>query len=137
MKTFRNLCVGAFCSFLFYLSAGCSSQSYPANTPIPRSGYPSAIERAKKSKWYMVLHSGINVYSINAVQLDRAKKQATVQLDKVDSAYLSGSGGVAAGAGNAARQPAMHLYTSDSTSYTLDEPHTIMLEKIARIERVD
>lgn len=84
----------------------------------------------------MVLHSGINVYSINAVQLDRAKKQATVQLDKVDSTYLVSSG-TAVGTGGTARHPAMHLYTSDSTSYTLDEPHTIMLEKIARIERVD
>ena len=131
MKTFRNYCVPVSCFFLFYLLAACSSQSYPANTTISRSSYPAAIERAKKNKWYMVLHSGINVYAITAVQVDKAKQQATVQLDKVDSSYIAVAG---AAKGKAA---SMHWYTNDSTSYTLDEPHTIVLDKVVRMERVD
>lgn len=83
----------------------------------------------------MVLHSGVNVYSITSVQVDKARQQATVQLDKVDSLYLVPPGGSAPAAKS--RTAAIHWYTSDSTSYTLDEPHTILLDKIARMERVD
>ena len=128
MKTFRN-CFTAISVFLICVVSGCANHAYQSNTAISRSQYPAAIERAKKSKWYMVLHSGINVYSITAVQLDKTRQQATVQLDKVDSSYLSGSG--------ASKTPAMHWYTSDSTSYTLDEPHTIALDKVARMERAN
>lgn len=135
MKSFRNWCASISCFFLFYMLSGCSSQSYPANTPIARSSYPGAIERARKSKWYMVLHSGINVYSITSVQIDKARQQATVQLEKVDSSYLP-VGGLPASAGKG-RTTAMHWYTSDSTSYTLDEPHTIVLDKVIRMERVE
>ena len=135
MKTFRNYCVPVSCFFLFYLLTACSSQSYPANTPISRSSYSAAIERAKKNKWNMVLHSGINVYAITSVQVDKAKQQATVQLDKVDSSYMAVSN-PSAGAAKG-KTAAMHWYTSDSTSYTLDEPHTIVLDKVVRMERVD
>ena len=130
MKTFRS-CFGILAVFVgCVIFSGCANHAYQANTAIPRAQYPAAIERAKRSKWYMVLHSGINVYSITSVQVDKSKQQATVQLDKVDSSYLAATG-------NSRRISAMHWYTVDSTSYTLDEPHTIVLDKITKMERVD
>ena len=135
MKTFRNCCLYISISAFFYLTSGCSNHAVPVNGPVSRSGYPAAIERAQKKKWYMVLHSGINVYSITAVQLDKAKQQATVQLDRVDSLYLTPGSQLAPSAKS--RTASMHWYTSDSASYTLDEPHTIALDKVTRMERVD
>ena len=134
MKTFRNCFIYLVVYALFVLS-GCASHAVPANTAISRPGYPAAIERAQKKKWYMVLHSGINVYSITSVQVDKAKQQATVQLDKVDSLYLAQGTQPAPSAKS--KTSSMHWYTSDSTSYTLDEPHTIVLDKVTRMERVD
>ena len=87
----------------------------------------------------MMLHSGINLYSITSVDIDKSKKQMTVQLDKADSLHLAGSK-VATGTplnGIQAASQEMHLYMTDSTSYTLDEPHTIMLDKVARLEWVN
>ena len=130
MKTFRSCCTNLGVFVLCVVFSGCANRAYQANAAIPRTKYPSAIEKAKRSKWYMVLHSGINVYSITSVQLDKARQQATVQLDKVDSIYLPA-------ASSTSRTPAMHWYASDSASYTLDEPHTIVLDKITRMERVD
>ena len=135
MKTFRNCFMYIVVCALFYILSGCSTHAIPANGAISRSAYPAAIERAQKKKWYMVLHSGINVYSITSVQVDKAKQQATVQLDRVDSLYLITGSQPAPSARS--RTSAMHWYTSDSTSYTLDEPHTIVLDKVTRMERVD
>lgn len=129
MKTLPNCFAILLVLIMCEVFPGCANHAYQANGAIPRAQYPAAIERAKQRKWYMVLHSGVNVYSITAVQLDKAKQQATVQLDKIDSTYLSGSG--------TSKTSAMHWYTSDSTSYTLDEPHTIALDKVSRMERVN
>ncbi|MDB5246556.1 MAG: hypothetical protein JWQ40_950 [Segetibacter sp.] len=70
----------------------------------------------------MVLHSGINIYSITHVQVDKAKEHFTVQLDKVNSSRT------------APVLSELHVYTIDSTSYTMDEPHTIPFTNVAKVE---
>lgn len=83
----------------------------------------------------MILHSGINIYSMTSAEIDKTKQQLTVQLDKVDSLYLIVNG--RQHVPKKAEPHKMHMYMSDSTSYTLDEPHTIFLNKVARIELVE
>ncbi len=108
--------------------AACSSGANSTSTVTARSKYPGILEQAKKDKWPMMMHSGVNRYAINSVELDKDKQQMTVQLQPADSALQ------AAGAGSPSSL--LHVYLTDSTSYTLDEPHTIPLEKVARMERV-
>lgn len=138
MITYR-ICCSIFFAFIFSCTLlGCSTYYTSAYEVTPTSAYPSAIVRAKKHKKAMILHSGINVYSITSVQLDKKKQNLTVQLNKANSSDLGGK--VAANGTNrtknskTAKVSEIHLFTSDSTSYTLDEPHTIAMEKLARVE---
>lgn len=85
-----------------------------------------------------MLHSGVNIYTVVSVEVHKSKKQMTVQLDKPDSLhsfYVT----------NHETKPykpnpelsEMHMYMTDSVSYTLDEPHEILLEKVAKIELIN
>ena len=119
--------------------AACSGPAYTAAAITARNKFPAAIERARKDKWNMVLHSGVNTYSIYSAELDKARQQLTVQLNQIDSVR-----GRTADSGrsssltpaNGAGQAMLHLYMTDSVSYTLDEPHTIPLDRVARIEQM-
>lgn len=74
------------------------------------------------------MHSGVDSFAVSSVVVERTKRQFTVQLGKLDSTYQATLTAPSSG-----RQP-LHLYMLDSTSYTLDEPHTISMTKIGRIE---
>jgi hypothetical protein len=134
MKTFSYCIATIFCFFALNLFCGCNHYS-TANPATDVSTYPKILERSKKDKRYFIMQSGVNLYTITSVDLDQAKKQITVTLDKVDSLRLVHFKNPAArqnqqnGLGHET-----HVYMKDSTSYTLDEPHTIPTEKIARIE---
>lgn len=138
MNTFalcRNIIFGFI--FSFGMSA-CSNYNFKVK-PVPASRYAKAIERAKKDKRYFILQSGINIYNVTSVDLDKAKQQMTVTLDKVDSMQLvyfknpEISPRKSADEGSAL-QPEIYVYMKDSTSYTMDEPHTIPLQNVAKIE---
>lgn len=79
----------------------------------------------------MVMHSGVDTFAVTSVVVERSKRQFTVQLGKLDSLYQATLTAPAP-----AKKP-IHLFMRDSTSYTLDEPHTIPLNRIARIELAD
>lgn len=88
------------------------------------------------------MQSGINIYHVNSVDLDKAKKQLTVTLDKVDSlrlVYFKNPALRTSGqsTANAATNHEIHMYMKDSTSYTLDEPHTLPVNNVARVELVN
>jgi len=115
----------------------CSSPS-KAKSVTSAAGFPDAIDEAKQDKRYFIMKSGLNIYTITSVDLDRAKQQMTVTLDKVDSAHLVYLNNpevrrTRARVGETQAQGEIHLYMKDSTSYTLDEPHTIALGKVDRI----
>jgi len=96
--------------------------------------FPGVLERAQKDKKYIILYSGVNIYSVVSAQTDKAKEHMTVQLDKVDSTKLTG--GVSANTTGNSVIPGLskvYVYMKDSTSYTLDEPHTIPLANVSRI----
>lgn len=142
MKISWFYCV-AFFAFIFACAiSGCSNSYTKAKTVTSESSYPAAIEKAIKDHRYFTMQSGINLYSVTSVDLDQAKRQMTVTLDKVDSSrLLNGDKKVSKRykpqKGEAAASSQIHLYMTDSTSYTLDEPHTIGLNKISRVEMFD
>ena len=139
MKIFK-FCHPIACVFIFLFVLGaCSSYNYKAKTVTSASAYPSTIERAKKDKRYFIMQSGINLYTVTSVDLDKAKQQMTVTLDKLDSVHLLYYKNPAITRdGTTKSEPhvrsEIHMFMKDSTSYTLDEPHTIPLNNIEHIE---
>ena len=93
------------------------------------SVFPKAIERAKKDKRYFIMYSGKDTFTVSSIMIENAKKEFTVQLDRVDSLHKANLNNPKALQGKQ-----IFLYMHDSTSYTLDEPHTIPLTKVARIQ---
>lgn len=142
MKTSRYFETVIFASVFAFISGGCSNTYYTAKPVTPASEYPKAIERAMKDKRYFIMQSGINIYSVTSVDVEHTKQQLTVTLDKVDSVRLIYFKSPALrnnkqNQEQSASPHEIHMYMKDSTSYTLDEPHTIPLDKVARIELLD
>jgi hypothetical protein len=140
MNTTR-LCSIIFLAFIFFAVGACSTHTPEAKTITPESKYPSIIARSLTNKRSCILHSGINVYNVTSVQVDHGKQQMTVQLNKPDSSQLAFYKGVEAGnyhhqKGEAKQGGQTHIFMADSTSYTLDEPHTLPLNKVAKVEVV-
>ncbi|MGI8636452.1 MAG: hypothetical protein ACR2KZ_13730 [Segetibacter sp.] len=135
MKAFKHFIATIFLIFVITVFWGCSHYTNPATDA---ASYPAILERAKKNKRYFIMQSGINLYTVNSIDLDQAKKQMTVTLDKADSlrlVYFRNPGIRQNQQQGLANE--IHLYMKDSTSYTLDEPHTIPLERVAKVETLD
>ena len=142
MKISGYLAAACFTLIFSFFFSGCFNHQLQTKPVIPSSSYPDAIEQAKKEQRYFLLKSGINLYTITSVDLDKAKQEMTVTLNEVDSSHLIGlknfnSRGYKPKKGDSKPSPSIHLYMTDSTSYTLDEPHTIRLEKVGKVELVD
>ena len=123
---------------LSVFTQGCSNRHYPASPVTSSAAFPGVLERAQKDKKYIIMYSGVNIYSVVSAQTDKAKEHITVQLDKVDSTQLTESKSLNTVSNTTANSalPAfskVYLYMKDSTSYTLDEPHTIPLANVSRI----
>src|SRR4051794_31005127 len=87
MKSCRYFNSFLFTSIFSIACWACSNQLKVSNV-TSASAFPDAIDRASKDKRYFIMKSGINIYTITSVDLDRAKQQMTVTLDKVDSSHL-------------------------------------------------
>jgi hypothetical protein len=125
MRTDRN-------HLLIAIAFTCSSclLSCVTHTYITRpSAFAKAIETGKKDKSYLVMHSGVDIYKIKSVEVEKSKEQFTVLLDRVDSLHMANMNNP-----KSFPEKLVHIRMKDSTSYTLDEPHTIPLTKVARIE---
>jgi len=94
--------------------------------------FPKTIERAKKDKRHFIMYSGRDTFTVTSIMIENGKRDFTVQLDRVDSLYRANLNNSKALPGKQ-----LFLYMQDSTSYTLDEPHTIPLTKVARIQLSD
>ena len=111
----------------------CCSIHHDNTKPITRtSAYPRVIERAKKDKRYFIMYSGLDTFVITSVLVEKSKQQFTVHLNRLDSLHR-----VHMNNPKSLAQKHIHVYVQDSASYTLDEPHTIPLNKVTRIELVD
>lgn len=89
------------------------------------------MQRAVKEERYFVLYSGLDTFNVTSVLIGKGRKQFTVHLQKPDSLHrvlLSRPGPVS--------EKQIRVYLQDTASYTLDEPHTVPLSKVVRIELV-
>jgi hypothetical protein len=119
-----------FAAILLYSLSACSIDT---TKPVTRtSAYPRVIERAKKDNRYFIMSSGVDTFVVSSVLLEKKKQQFTVHLDRLDSIHK-----VHINNPKALNEKRIHLYLQDSASYTLDEPHTIPLSKVERIELVE
>jgi hypothetical protein len=105
---------------------GCANNLSGYNATSSPAAYSRTIQRANKEKHYFIMHSGVDSYRVTQAEVEKTKQQFTVHLAKIDSLPASGNAG----------GKKLHMYMKDSVSYTLDEPHTILISKIARIERM-
>jgi hypothetical protein len=130
-------------AFIFFLTiSACSNRYAGVTTVTSTSKYPGVLERARKDQRYFILHSGINLYTVTSLDLDRAKQQMTVTLDKVDSTHLLNFKNFQAMGHKPEKVEAngtseIYVFMNDSTSYTLDEPHTIPLKNVGKVELLD
>ena len=102
------------------------------NTDASPSGFPRMVERAKKDKQNLLLHSGLDTFLITSVVVEKSRQDFTVHLNKLDSinrAIIRNA--------ETAKGKQLHIYMRDSTLYTLDEPHTIPFAKVSRITSVN
>lgn len=123
-----------------YILTGCSSPYYKTRTVASKGKYLKSMEKARDDKRYFILFSGINIYSVTSVDVDKDKQQFTVQLDKVDSLrlpYLQNPQIKRYKSNQSPAGPELRVYMRDSTSYTLDEPHTLLVDKVAKVEAVE
>lgn len=139
MKFLKSLNTILFFFISVNVITGCATHSIQKSPVTSPSAYPRVLEQAKKDKRYFIMRSGVNIYTVVSVQIDKKKENMTVQLDKVDSAHLSYNKltdtiGTTPGKDRPRNFSTVQVYMKDSTSYTLDEPHTIPLVKVARIE---
>jgi hypothetical protein len=101
------------------------------NTITKRSAFPKVMEKAKTDKRYFILHSGVDTFAVTSMQVEN-RREFTVHLDRMDSLRT-----IALNNPLVLSKKQAHLFMHDSTSYTLDEPHTISFNKVARIELVE
>lgn len=136
MQIIKFLSVGIW-SLVALLLWGCNR--YTTATPTTNvSTYPKVLERAKKDHRNIVMQSGVNYYTMTSFDMDKAKRQMTITLDKVDSLHRSTkTTGMTSQPMNSSFKPSVYVIMKDSISYTLDEPHTIPIERITRIETRD
>ena len=112
---------------------------FRVNPVVEESVYPAALQRAKKDKEYIVFHSGADVFAVKYVEVEKARRQFTIMLDRIDSTQKENYAHFLSRPANNASMGTIkqvHLFTKDSANYTLDEPHTIPFTNIAKIERV-
>ena len=116
-----------WCSLL-----GCSAYQSNTNLITNSASYPRVIEQARKDKRYFIMHSGVDTFAVTSLLVEKTKQQFTVHLDRLDSLHRFHFNNP-----KALGEKRIYLHMRDSTSYTLDEPHTIPLARIANIELTD
>jgi|GEM_PF-3344293 len=142
MTSYKTCRTAVFAFGVSLALLACASHHYTASTVTAASDYATVIERAQKKHRYIIMQSGINLYTVTSVDMDKARQQMTVTLDKLDSTKFLNTAGLGSTGYNPAKGktvalPQLHIHLSDSTSYTYDEPHTIPMVKVGRLEVVD
>ena len=73
------------------------------------------------------MYSGVDTFAVTSIALERRSREFTVQLAKADSLQRAVNSKLPTS------NKKIYIYMKDSTSYTLDEPHTIPLKNINRL----
>ena len=117
--------------FVFCISLILFSCYTGGDTITHKSAFPKVVERAKKDKRYFIMYSGIDTFAVTSVAVEN-KREFTVHLDRMDSLQK-----ITLNNPTVLPERRAHLFMVDSTSYTLDEPHTLLFRNIKRIELAD
>ena len=128
--TFWNTTV--FACLVACMLAGCSTGANHGRSVSSVTAYPRILEKAKDDKRYLIMHSGLDTFAITSLLVEKEKKEFTVHLNKIDSVHR-----IHFKNPKALSEKQAHVYMRDSVSYTLDEPHTLPISKIARVELID
>lgn len=141
MKPVRFHFIATFIILFSIVASSCSNHYSQSNTIAETSAYPKTLERAMKDKRYFMMQSGVNIYTVTSIDVHKGKQQITVTLDKPDSLHLAWFNNPGLRTTKTAEgkpvQREVHVFMKDSTSYTLDEPHTIPMTKVGRVELLD
>ena len=127
-----------FCSaliiggLLWCFLLGCSAYQSNTNIITTSASYPRVIEQARKDKRYFIMRSGVDTFAVTSLLVEKTKQQFTVHHDRLDSLHRFHFNNP-----KALGEKRIYLHMRDSTSYTLDEPHTIPLARIEKIELAD
>ncbi len=132
MKAFTYWRITFFTLILSCSIYSCSNHYNNTTADSNASAFSRMLNRAQKHKHYMIMHSGVDVYRIFQVEVEESKQQFTVHLNFVDSIHKANMNNP-----KSLGEKQTHVYMKDPASYTLDEPHTIPLNRVARIEVVD
>ena len=115
-------------SFVFCISMilfGCYTGG---DTITHNAAFPKVMERAKKDKRYFIMYSGIDTFAVTSMSVEN-RREFTVHLDRMDSLRK-----ITLNNPTVLSEKRAHLFMIDSTSYTLDEPDTLLFRNIKRIE---
>lgn len=113
---------------IVFLISGCYFFACsPGNEITSTSKFRETIERGRKDHRSFVMYSGVDTFAVTSIALERRTKEFTVQLYKSDSLQRALNSKLPAS------NQKIYIYMKDSTSYTLDEPHTIPLKNISRL----
>jgi hypothetical protein len=108
---------------IVFLISGCYFFACsPGNEITSTSKFRETIERGRKDHRSFVMYSGVDTFAVTSIALERRTKEFTVQLYKSDSLQRALNSKLPAS------NQKIYIYMKDSTSYTLDEPHTIPLK---------
>ena len=128
MFSYRNTTV--YILVLLCSLTACLS-NYGDGKPVTRiSAFPRVMEKARQDKRYFIMHSGIDTFAITSLLVEKGKNEFTVHLNKLDSLHRLHNAA-------SSTEKQAKLFMRDSVSYTLDEPHTIPFNRVARIELVN
>ena len=126
---------GNFCSmiifslYLLFILPACHT---PNNLITKPSAFAKTIRKANTDKRSFLMYSGIDTFSIIHIMVENARREMTVQLNTIDSIQRKNILYP-----NNLKGKQIVLYMRDSVSYTLEEPHTIPIRNIARIQLID
>jgi hypothetical protein len=142
MNIFKLFSTATLVGIALFFIPGCSNEYYTAKTITNSSGYSAVITKAQKKHRYIMMQSGVNLYSVTLADVHKSRQEMTVTLDKVDSTRLTTfnsavSSNTKLKKAGLVGEAMVRLYMTDSTSYTYDEPHTVPMNKISRVEVVD
>jgi len=125
-RNFSNMII--FSLWLFVALSAC----HTPNVVTKPSAFAKTIKKANIDKRPFLMYSGVDTFVITHIMIENARREMTVQLDRIDSIQRMNLIYP-----NTLQKKQVVLYMHDSTSYTLDEPHTIPIRKIARIQLVE
>lgn len=124
-----NLFTLIILSSAFFMLFACHAVNDTITTP---SAFAKTIRKANRDKHPFLMFSGVDTFSVTHIMIENKRRDMTVQLARIDSSHRTVLRNP-----NTVDRKTVALYMRDSTSYLLEEPHTIPVSKISKIQIMD